>query len=68
MKLKPRFHVSVNINVIRKRKRNHYPTLSVIKYSVFSCIRSNKTAKTSILVANNSVKIIDKTVCFYFAL
>ena len=64
----PRFHVSVNVNVSRKRKRNHQPTLSVIMSSVFPCIRFNYTAKTIILVANTNVKIIDKTVCFYFAL
>ena len=64
----PRFHVSANANVIHKRKRNHHQTLSVIMSSVFPCNRFNYTAKTIILVANNSVKIIAKTVCFYFTL
>ena len=39
--IKPRFHVSANANVIRKRKRNHHLTLSVIMSSVFPCIRFN---------------------------
>ena len=37
--ISPRFHVSVNVNVSRKRQRNHQPTLSVNMSSVFPCIR-----------------------------
>ena len=60
------FHVSTNINVIRKH--NPHPTLSVICILCFHALVLNYSAKTTIVVANNSVNMLDKTVYFYFVL